>query len=192
MEEERRLFQIELRPTLQDYENFAELHARVGRGAINRMNRASNLLLHVLAVIMPLSGVLLILAERRLSSLAGLSLFISMVAILHWCFGRKLTARLMLKRNAKLSERVTAVINDDGIRVFSDLSEASYRFSAVEALYRWRESWYFYIDTVHAQMLPFRSFTKGDPAEFGGYMSEKCGLPVQTPSDQKKKKERKQ
>ena len=37
--------------------------------------------------------------------------------------------------------------------------------------------------------LPTADFIEGDPAEFGEYLSEKTGLPVQTPSDKKKERQ---
>ena len=185
--EESVCYRVALQQTLRDYENFAALHERVGKGSVNLINRISNLVLKALAVIMPLCALIFFVTDRRFSFECGASLFLGLFCICFWVFGKKITARLMQKQNEKLSQDVTVVVDDDGIRIRSAHADASYAFGAVEAIYRWRDAWYFYVDAAHAQMLPFRCFVEGDPAGFGDYLAEKTGLPVQTPSDKKKK-----
>ena len=180
-------FVIAPQPSLRDYENFAILHEKVGKGSVNRINRVSNWVLRVMAVIMPICALILIALERRVTLESGAALVLGLFCVCFWLFGKKLTARLTQKQNEKLSHDVTVVVDDTGIRIQSAQANSAYRFEAIESIYRWREAWYFYVDAMHAQMLPFRCFTEGDPALFGDYLSEKTGLPVQTPADKKKK-----
>ena len=189
MESENRRFRVRFQPSLQDYESFARLHERVGKGAINRVNRISNIILRVFAVLMSVCAVVFIVLERRVSFHGGASILLALFCICYWIFGKKLTARLMRKQNEKLSADTEIVVDDEGVRIHSAQAESTFAFEAVESIYLWRDCWFFYVDAVHAQMLPFRCFVEGDPAEFGEYLSEKTGLPVQTPSDKKKERQ---
>ena len=62
-----------------------------------------------------------------------------------------------------------------GVRTGTNDVSSIYTWSAFRELYRSKGCYYLYVDQNRAMILPERSFTQGDPADFGAYMAEKTG-----------------
>ena len=95
----------------------------------------------------------------------------------------------MQRNSEKYAQDQVITLDDAGIRAESKAAQTAYQYAAVEAIYCWRGAYVLYVDKIHIIPLPTADFIEGDPAEFGEYLSEKTGLPVQTPSDKKKERQ---
>ncbi len=178
-----------IRPVLevQDYVNLSRLHEKVGNGAVSKVNRISNIILAVMAVVMPLDAIVLIILQRGISSTSILALAVGAVAIGYLCLRRKIFARVAKNQNEKLAGNMEIVVDAEGLHAKNASVDATYALDAIESVYCWRNCYFLYLDKQRLQILPFRDFTEGDPASFGAFISEKTGLPVQAFTDQLKK-----
>ena len=182
MEEKR----FVIRPRLERklLEDLVALHSKVGKDTDTKINRISNAVLLIAGIVLlACSAVLFWLGG--VSGTALLSLALGVFAVVWFAFRGRFAARRMQRNSEKYSQNQTTTVDDDGIRVMSGSAEAAYRYDVVEAIYRWRGAYVLYVDKVHILPLPIADFIEGDPAEFGKYLSEKTGLPVQTPADKK-------
>ena len=185
MEEKR--FRILFQPELKDYEDIVALHAKVGKGAMVKANNAANIILLVVGIILVLDAAVLFWLKRGLDSTGVFALIVGVFAICYFIYKRRISALMMRKNNEKYMKKQEIFIDGDGIRALTDQAEVHYQFGAVEEIYFWRDSYVLYLDRSRVLPLPVRSFLEGDPKEFGAYISEQCGQPVQTPADKKNK-----
>ena len=185
MEEKR--FRILFQPELKDFEDIVALHSKVGKGAMVKANKAANIVLLIVGIVLILDAAVLIVLQRALSSTSVFALIVGAVALAYYIYKQRLSALMMRKNNEKYMKKQEIFIDADGIRALTDQAEARYRFSAVEEIYFWRNSYVLYLDKNRVLSLPVRSFLEGDPKEFGTYISEQCAKPVQTPADKKNK-----
>lgn len=185
MEEKR--FRILYQPELKDYEDIVALHSKVGKGAMVKANKAANIVLLIVGIVLILDAAVLICLQRALSSTSIFALIVGVVALGYYIYKQRLSALMMRKNNEKYMKKQEIFIDADGIRALADQAEAHYQFGAVEEIYFWRNSYVLYLDKNRVLSLPVRSFLEGDPKEFGTYISEQCAKPVQTPADKKNK-----
>ena len=166
-------------------EDLVALHFKVGKDTDTKVSRAANIVLLVMGIILlACSAVLFWLGG--VSGTALLSLALGAFAVVWFAFRGRIAARRMQRNSEKYAQDQVITLDDAGIRAESKAAQAAYQYAAVEAIYRWRGAYVLYVDKIHIIPLPTADFIEGDPAEFGEYLSEKTGLPVQTPSDKKK------
>ena len=185
MEEKR--YRIVFEPELKDYEDVVALHAKVGKGASVKVSKGLNLVLLVVGILMLLDAAVMFWLEGGLSGYGILALVVGVFALVFFTFRRRITALQMRKTNPKFKKRQETVIDASGLCTTADQAESRYSFGAVESIYFWRDCYYLYLDKSLVLPLPVRGFLEGDPSEFAAFLSEQCGLPVQTPSDKNHK-----
>jgi hypothetical protein len=169
-------------------EDLVALHFKVGKDTDTKVSRAANIVLLVMGIVMIVDAVVMFV----LSGVSGtflLSLLVGVIALVLFAFRRRFAARRMQRNSEKYAQDQITTVDDDGIRVMSGSAEAAYRYDAVEAIYRWRGAYVLYVDKVHILPLPIADFIEGSPDDFAAYITEKTGLPVQTPSDKKKERQ---
>ena len=179
-----------IRPRLERklLEDLVALHSKVGKDTDTKINRIANAVLLI-------AGIVLLACAAELFWLSGvsgtalLSLALGVFAVVWFAFRGRIAARRMQRNSEKYAQDQVITLDDAGIRAESKAAQAAYQYAAVEAIYRWRGAYVLYVDKIHIIPLPTADFIEGDPAEFGEYLSEKTGLPVQTPSDKKKERQ---
>jgi hypothetical protein len=177
-----------VRPRLERrlLEDLVALHSKVGKDTDTKITRAADIVLLVMGIVMIVDAAVMF-ALNGVTGTFVLTLLVGAAALVLFAFRRRFAARRMQRNSEKYSQNQTTTVDDDGIRVASGSAEASYRYDAVEAIYRWRGAYVLYVDKVHIIPLPFADFVEGSPDAFPAYITEKTGLPVQTLSDKKNK-----
>ena len=176
-----------VRPRLERklLEDLVALHSKVGKDTDTKISRAADLVLLVVGVILVVDAAVMF-ALNGFTATFLLSLLVGIVGLVLYGSRRRFAAGRMQRNSEKYSQNQTTTVDDEGIRVVSGSAEAAYRFDAVEAVYRWRGAYVLYVDKVHILPLPIADFIEGSPDDFAAYITEKTGLPVQTPADKKK------
>ena len=183
MEEKR----FVIRPRLERklLEDLVALHSKVGKDTDTKINRIANAVLLIAGIVLLACSAELFWIDG-ISGTAVLSLALGAFAVVWFAFRGRIAARRMQRNSEKYAQDQVITLDDAGIRAESKAAQTAYQYDAVEAIYRWRGAYVLYVDKIHIIPLPTADFIEGDPAEFGEYLSEKTGLPVQTPSDKKK------
>ena len=183
MEEKR----FVIRPRLERklLEDLVALHSKVGKDTDTKINRIANAVLLIAGIILlACSAVLFWLGG--VSGTALLSLALGAFAVVWFAFRGRIAARRMQRNSEKYAQDQVITLDDAGIRAESKAAQTAYQYDAVEAIYHWRGAYVLYVDKVHILPLPIADFIEGSPDDFAAYITEKTGLPVQTPSDKKK------
>ncbi len=182
--EEKRFF---IRPRLERklLEDLVAHHSKVGKDTDTKINRIANAVLLIAGIVLLVCSAVLFWLDG-VSGTSVLSLALGVFAVVWFALRGRIAARRMQRSSEKYAQNQVITLDDAGIRVESTAALTAYRYDAVEAIYRWRGAYVLYVDKIHILPLPAADFTEGDPAACGEYLSEKTGLPVQTPADQKK------
>ena len=184
--EERARYVIRYQPELQDYEDLLVLHYKVSKTADVRVSRISGVILLVVGVVLLFCAVMLFQLDHGVTFLSVVALVMGVFGVSMFFLRKRTAARRMMRNGEKFADRKITV-DDDGIQIHTQVSEAVYRFDSVESVYLWRDSIVLYVDKVHLLHFPFRCFAEGNPENFSDYITEKTGVPLQAPSDQHKK-----
>lgn len=70
-------------------------------------------------------------------------------------------------------EKVTVILEPEGVRGKSRMGEDFCPYTAVIGGYHYRERYFLFLDKRHAMLLPEKSLTQGEPAALKGFLEEK-------------------
>lgn len=170
----------------RDFEDLTALHNKVSKRADVRIGRASGVVLFVVGIILLLDALVLIWLDRGIRTLSIIAIASALVALALSVFRLRFAA-IQMKRNSKNCSENETVFDDEGIHVHYRIADTAFPYRLVASIYDWRGSYVLYVDQNHMIPIPKSGFTEGDPDSFCDYITNKCGLPVQTLSDQHKK-----
>ena len=175
-----------VRPRLERklLEDLVALHSKVGKDTDTKINRIANAVLLIAGIVL-LACAAVLFWLGGVSGTALLSLALGAFAVVWFAFRGRIAARRMQRNSEKYAQDQVITLDDAGIRAESKAAQAAYQYAAVEAIYRWRGAYVLYVDKVHILPLPIADFIEGSPDDFAAYITEKTGLPVQTPADKK-------
>ena len=182
MEEKRCVIRPRLERKL--LEDLVALHSKVGKDTDTKINRIANAV-RLIAGIVLLACSAVLFWIGGVSGTALLSLALGAFAVVWFAFRGRIAARRMQRNSEKYAQDQVITLDDAGIRAESKAAQAAYQYAAVEAIYRWRGAYVLYVDKIHIIPLPIADFIEGSPDDFAAYITEKTGLPVQTPADKK-------
>ncbi len=89
----------------------------------------------------------------------------------------RLAAAGMAKANRD-GGRTEMAFGEDEVTLQTPKGRFTYYYSGFDSIYHSPEAYYVYVNKQQAIIVPGRSFTWGDPATFGAFLSAKTGLPV--------------
>ena len=185
--EENVRFRIQPKPDLKYYEDLVTLHSKVGKGADVKTNRASNVVLVVVGVVLILDAFVMFFLEKGVSVTSVFGLLIGALALTLFARRRTISAKRIMRNAEKLQANMDILVDENGIRVGGNAAETVYQYAAVEAIYFWRGSYVLYVDKVHIVPVPVSAFVEGEPDDFAAYLTEKTGLQVQILPDKQNK-----
>ena len=64
------------------------------------------------------------------------------------------------------------------VTIGTEEKKDAFPYVSFTELYRFRRSYYLFVDKNKPVILPERCFVEGDPAAFGAFLAEKTGLEV--------------
>ncbi|MGX8699424.1 MAG: YcxB family protein [bacterium] len=168
------MFEAELNRTAGDFARYRKVQRRVHHRTVEIVCGVIWVLGALLLVAVSVLATVLDFWDSSMVLWAAVFLALLVLdACLDWIIGF-LGAKLQLKGGLHI------VFDEEEIRVTAEKLREQYPYSGITELYYHKGTWYLFLDKNHAILLPERSLTSGDPAQFGAFLSQKCGKPIQT------------
>ncbi len=168
-------FQCEIRYTYQDLLSLNRLTSKIYRRVWSVLLRALCIILGLFLLATFLLSVFLLhdpVTELLVPGVVGL------LILLVGLFYQRLNALQSWRMMVKGAEEGRFTLDEDGVHEETAKGTSFHPYSAFFEIVDYRERYFFYLDKRHAYILPYSSFTAGNPAALAPFLEKQCGKPI--------------
>ena len=159
-------------------EDILALSKLSGRVLRKWSRRILSLLGYGVGIFAVLTGILMLVDDKKASPLAITMLLLGILCIIFSIFRYRLNAWGAAKQAINV-ENLTMKFTDEGLTEQSSKATLQMPYTAFERVLHFNGRYFLFVDRMHAYILPEDRFAVGDPADFPQFITEKAGKSIE-------------